>query len=394
MNSVECIGFSPEELTSDERDALLRLAKHSEGLLGMEVYPNLDVSDVDNIPTGVVMYFDPSAKVDPTMIHDKLFESTAVSKVLKGPHAAHGEIADEAFSMNRGSFLNAVPQYSKAPARPEVRTAAMKEMKPWHAEMGGDGSFVGAYSQLEPNHRDKTYYLVSRGTVPLIVQNLKEQIASERPTFRELVSQKDWATKLQNGKYMAQRNVQRNLVNMAAASQVAVSRIRDLGSKRPTPDHAYPVRAVPEWQQVSHDIRDAKWAGKPAVAVYSGVLPAEDRRAAEDVFVAGNPYDGITVFPVKGPSDTSAYPIDTGRNARREAHTAAKNARAIQERARVVAWENQQEHPLHSDVAPDAWKPINETFKTVMKRGGWNAEHGTRMMIPIVVKVYNPEHDR
>lgn len=399
---ITCVGFPASDLTAEEIESLERLTKHADGLLGIEVYPNLDVSDVDNIPSGVALYFDPAASVDPTMIHDRLFETTAVSKVVKGPYKANGAVADQAFTSNKALLNKCVPQYAATPVHADLRSANMNEVDTWHSELGGDGSFVGAYSQLESNHRDKSYYLVSRGTVPLIVQDFKQDVARNKPTYRQLMSNKVWSNKMKNNQYMANRNVQRNLANFAEASQVAINRIRDLGAYLPTEQHSYPVRAVPDWTQSSHSIRDAKHDGRAAVAIYSGVMPASDRRSSNagetnTVFLVTNPYDGITAFPIKGDANESirAFPVETGRNPTRSDHTSERNARAIKERASsVVMWENQENHSLHSDVAPDAWKPVGDTFKSVMKHGGWTSDDNTRMLVPVVVKIFNPEMDR
>jgi hypothetical protein len=396
MEKIFCVG-AQATLTKDQKNALERLVKYSDGLIGVQVFPNIDVSDHENIPTGIVMYFDPSATVDASVIHENLFETLNVSKVLKGPHIKNGVVDDATFTKISSDFCDSVRQHPQDAAHPKIRSDKMLELEPWTSELGGKGSFVGAFSQLDANHRDKTYYLAAKGTAPLIVQDLKQEIASRKPTFRELVSNKDWSTKLRNGQYIASRNVQRNIADAASASQVAIARIRDLGGKSPTPDHAYPLRAEPEWKQSSHSIRDAMWQGKPTVAIYSGVVPSTDRHASvnNDVFVAQNPYDGLTVFPIISSPKVDGFAVDTGRNVARKPHTEKNNARQIAARAAdVVKWEEQKTHPLHPDVSPDAWNPIDEQFKNSMKQGGWSSDAGTRKLLPVVVKLYNPNMQR
>lgn len=375
-------------LSDQDRASLERLAQHTVGLIGIDVYPNVDMTDEDNIPNGIVLYMEPSAKVDPTLIHDSLFHTLAISKVQKGPFQANGKMDDAVFSSNKKVLSNSVPQFAASPARAEIRQENMKETAPWNSELGGQGSFLGTYYKLADNHRDKDYYIAASGTVPLVVQDLKGEIRRTPDlTYRQLMSDPEWNTKLRNGQYWANRNVCRNIAEAAHNVQVAVARIPDLGARLPTPDHAHPTRAQPEFAQVSHTIRDATWNRKPVVAIYSGVTPRQ-QNSNKHVFVAENPYDGIAMFPLTSAKSEAVqgFAADSGRRA------GTANAKVDATRTNVCDWQGGGQHP---DMPSDAWHSAHsDHIKDTLKASGWNPEDSVHRLVPIYVKLYNPALER
>lgn len=386
MDKIHFVGISAEDLTAEQRNKLESIVKHTEGLLGLNCYSNLDtLHSEDDMPLGISLYFDPNAIVDPSIMSDRLFETVAISKVLAGPYSQ--ELSDQHFSSLLPEITAALPQHAADPA--PLRGAADS---PWAAELGGVGSFVGAYSELKENHRDKDYYIAARGTAPLMVQELKNLIAQERPVYRDLLYGSQ-AKNLKQAKYIASQNVRRGMAQVAETCRVEIRRGQDLSAKvRDAVHEAQPELAVPEWTQETHSIQSVMYNGKPAIAFYYGVVPKETcqqyiaNSKGTPYFVVASPFDGIRGFPLTKPIEDSALVASAPRSAAQGAET-LKNGE-LAKRTSVIVWEGKG---VPHDIHPQAFKPVN---KKAMSRCGWSAKTPVRTLIPVAVKIYDIEQRR
>lgn len=400
MDKIHCVGFSPDALTADQRARLVALVESSPDMLGLSCFTNLDMTSQEDVPSGIAMYFSPSAPVDATLLSDSLFQVMAVSRIIAPPHGV--ERLTDAHFTDRDPIRGVAGAVEQHPAQPVhagiTDLARQQEQGVWAPEMGGPNSFAGVYCGTRANDpRQKDYYAVARGTVPLLVQDLKRAIVERAPTYRDLLHGDAWKGTLQNAAYVARRNIERCLANVAESYGVGVVRMDDVGAALAEPHHAPPELAVPEWEQATHSIRATLYDGQPAVVLYNGVVPREDCQLLQSgsFFVVANPYDGISVFPLSEPTGIEAVPSDTGRNPARG--DASAHIEAIKARARDggVTWEQQRDAlRLHSDLAPDAFKPVSAEFRATMKDAGWNPEHHVSRLIPVALKLYNDEMER
>lgn len=385
-SKIHCVGFSADKLTADQKEKLEQLVSSSPDLLGVHVFPNIDTSSDENIPSGITMFFPPSAKVDATLVSDNLFQVLCVSKVLSGPF---DRALDDAHILSKVKTMgDAVEQHPKKPVTGETRhPITNKDKHTWASELGGEGSFVGAYYQLAENHRDKNYYLVARGTAPLVVQSLKDMITEKQPTYRDLIFGDEFRGVMQNAAYTAKRNVQRNLCNVAEALEVSISRMDEIGSILEHPSHSYRERAEPEWSVKTCSIRSAEYGGKPAVALYSGVVPKSDVQNLKDAkfFVVANPVDSIHVVDLTKPSELSAIPVDTGRSTK--AVSSTKKVPLI-EGVLCDGTRNVQ------DVAQEPYNKITPVMKQTFKKSGWETDNPMGVLVRVAVKVHNPSLKR
>jgi hypothetical protein len=351
---------------SNERLALL--AKNTPGLVRLECYPNVDVAS--EVPSGVVLFMDPNARVDPSLISNELFQVLCVSRVRGSADDARFERAD---------IGAAVPQFSAHPPSAAADTQA------WDAELGGRDAFVGAYFQLRPDHRTKDYYIAARGTAPLVVQDLKRRLSvlpeAERPTYGELVGDSQWSAALRNGAHMAQRNVRRAVATLADACGVQVRVCSDVSAHTVDEHYAPPDRAEPEWEQPLHSIASVIVDGRPLVALYNGVAPREHCQLLGDgrFFVCGNPSEGISVFQLASAAApaTNALPVDTGKQQQQQ----QQQSHAI---ASGLVWEGAEAPAYAYQSATD------KRFLRCMKECGWDAEEHVQKLVPVAAKLYNP----
>lgn len=376
MDKITCVGTFT--LSPAQKAKLVKLVESSPDLLGLDCYSNVDCTSDEDVPSGIAMYFPLNAPVDPTLIHGNLFQVTCASKI-NGDTLTDAHFADKLGDMARVVEQHPAPAISTTTRHPDVSP----DRKAWIPELGGPGSFVGAYYRLRENHRDKDYYLIVKSSIPTFVTEFKQRLSRQpTTTYGDLVNDK----LLIAGQYLAKRNAQRNLANAAEAFQVSIPRTEDTASHITDPHHALPVRAVPTWVQPSVSIGQVLYRGKtPAVGLFYGLVKREDCTAANEktLFVASNPYDGIYVFPLKNPLKEPWMPADTGHS---EEQPSTKKIEAS-----CITWERKATTPTHPDLTKGAFKPVNKVFKSFMKQAGWNAEDHVGVLVPLAVKIYDPE---
>jgi len=398
---VQCVGFSAADLTEDQRaklEAQIECFEDGE-LLAVKCFSNLDTTSDEDMPSGTVSIFSMDATVTPDAIPDTMFGLMAVSKIHlrddmpDGYTDAYFQDADKQAAVNE-----AVPQYSKAPPKLSLRSAAKRrEYDTWDSELGGPESLISVMSATRENGRDKDYYLVARGTAPLAVEEFKAELRSKKPTFRSLLSDGEWRTKLTYLHALAERNVTVNMYAAAEALGVPVTPSDDLAGYRKNEHQAYRSKAEPEWTQQVSSIVPIQWNNQRAAAVFHGVVPREDcyRLADQRFFVLGSPYDGVSIFTISDQIKSLGMPTVTGRRAP-ASELPEVETKIAESRARGVMWEGRKKSsPMHTDLHPEAFHPVTARFKHTMKTGGgWNAEHHLERWIPVMLKLWNPELKR
>ncbi len=404
---MECIGFDASSLTSVQRDKLdAFVASQPEGdLLALRVYPNLDLTSDEHVGSGFMAIFRPDAPVDATILSHSLFQTLAVVEVPKrnGPEKLNDKFLESCALAVKG----AVPQYAPVgrTLRPELRIAkGNRERDVWEAELGGPGSFVGSFAQVDAgDHRNKSYYLAARGTAPLLVEDMRRRISAAvsgpgGATYRSLVRDSPLANHMHYVANAAERNVARVLANVAEAYTLEIPRSNDVGAAVMHPDWAPAEVALPTWVQRSHAIREITHNGQPAVALYYGVVPADDCVQAKDArhFVVGSPYDGITSFRLKNMGDVlaaKALPADTGRKVAPDQLGSfvgwapgvtgeSPGGRLPTTTTGVESTSGRLNHDLH----PDAFNPVpTSSFRTM----GWDATQHVERLLPVSIKIWS-----
>jgi len=397
-STVQCVGYSQEELTNQQKDRLEAVLEcfDNEALLALKCFRNLDTTSDEEAPSGTVSIFSMRARVDPNAIPESMFTVLAVSKINDREDMPNG-YTDGYFtdSSKRGAFGDAVVQYAKLPPKLSIRSkVTKKEFDLWGGELGGPGSFVAVVSKMRENQRDKDYFLVAQGTAPLAVEEFKNELALKKPTFSDLLFDPEWRSKLAYMQNLARRNVCVNLYTTAQALGVPIRTSDMLSSYKAKAGHAWGTKAEPQWVQHVSTILQSVYRGSPVAAIYHGVVPKEHCQALDDqtFFVVGNPYNGITTFPITRNIKIVGVPANTGRAM--PAENLDGKEQEMKSRASGVTWEGQETYEHHTDLHPSAFNPVDSKFRASMKGAGWNAEHHTGVMVPLLVKLWNPQLKR
>lgn len=400
---VVCIGFDSSRLNAEELNKLALFLKGQPDILQVQLFPNFDATSDERMPSGMNVIVSSSAKVDTALISDELFQKFAVSKVYP---LNDQKLTDETFTVRAEEINDAVCQFPVRPISGLVHNRHDNtELSAWAPELGGNGSFVGVYSQLGEDHRTKDYFVAARGTAPLYVRDLKNKVsaAGGNVTYGDLIYSKDWANFMGAAEGAAERNVQRNICNVAEACGVQVMRADDILNGAPHQDMnlAYPERAVPEWEQPTTAIRSIQFERKPAVLLTYGVVPIDACYALEHnkFFVVANPYDGIAAFTLTNREQMSQHlglPADTGRAKTPESISTDVNEYKTRTHGMLWEYANSETQLVgaahHVDLHKDAFRKLDKSFKKSMRGFGWNPDEEFQMerMVCVVAKIFNP----
>lgn len=382
---IRCIaGCKPN--TEQLRAVKAFVKEAGDALLELRLYPNLDTTSADDLPSGMLAIMEPAAPVNAALISDQLFEGVAGVKVL-------GDVPKEKALIKQATaaLQEAVQQQPEPGVRfnGEVRSAKHnRDTRQWAPELGGPGSFVGLYSQLQDDHRTKRYWIVGRSTVSAYVQDLKAALVKEQPTYRDLVNADEWKKRISFGVDGANRNLGRMLANAAEACGVVVPRRSEICAHLIDSNHLQPEMAVPDIEQHTHAIQTVGFEGKPAVALSYGVVFAEECYAERFLLVASQ-YDGIISFPLSdyaAISNAMALPADTGRKV--APAQLPVGAQHYAGRTTGVMWEGGD--ATHPDLHVDAFNSIGTpVFRDGMRQLGWNTSDREDRLVPLAVKIYH-----
>lgn len=400
MSVVECVGFPVENLTEDQKSKIeAQLECFQEGdVVAFKCFGNIDATSDEDVPSGTAALFSTDATVQPDAIPDSMFAVLCVSKIHERQDMPGGYT--DAYFMDpkkQEALSKVVPQYVASPARLSIRDPRdNSEFDYWDSELGGVGSQISIVSRLRRNNRDKDYFLLAKGTAPVAVEEFKKQLRKKKPTFGMIVSDPEWRSKIQYLHNVALRNVSVNMYAVAEALGVPIVNGDDCMAYRKNDHQAFRAMAKPEWVQQISSIRPTFWkGGKPVVAVYHDVVPQEDCQALMDgnFFVMGSPYDGVTVFSLTSNPEVFGVPSTTGRT-KATNKLSEMDASSIKSRAKGMMWEDNDTYTNHVDLHPEAFHPVGNKIKNVMKCAGWNPEHHIGVMVPLVTKLWNPEKKR
>lgn len=363
-----------------------------DALLELRLFPNLDTTSDEDLPSGMIAVMRPDATVNAALVSDQLFEGVAAVKVAT-PNLKEKQL------LAKSKLLQEAVQQQPAESERftgEVRSLKTnKDVRAWAPELGGPGSFLGIYSQLKEDHRNKEFWIVGRSTVPAYVQDVKQALVAEQPTYRQLVNDDAWRRRLSFGVHGADRNLGRMLANAAEACGVEVTRTDEVSAHLADVNHLAPEIAVPDVMQHTHTIQTVSLRNKPAVALTYGVIPAGECYG-DRVWVVGNPYDGIVGFPLVDQTKVTqamGMPCDTGRKT--PAASIPLDVQHYHGRLQGVIWEGSSNNAIgsaavHPDLHPQAFHSIasSSAFHGAMRELGWNATHREQRLVPVTLKIW------
>lgn len=345
----------------------------------IEALHTADFSDPEDVPGGIVMLHPPSAKVHPDSLPLNAFSYLAICPIVsKTP------LKDSDFKGKEALLHEACPQFSAKPPSLTCRSIdGALDGKTWNAEMGEDeNAFVGVFKQTKG--RETRYFVAAQAGAPKAAKELRQRLLKKQLTFEELLVDKDY----NYAQYIAQRNCQRLAYNAARALRVPIRTMTDMGAHAEQEFSARPKQAVPAYMQAISTIQPV---GKQ-VGVFNRVTPVENNAALQ--FVYEGPYNGIAVFHMRGKGRGLALPASSGR----VLNASALSTQEVSKRCTDVIIEGcatPAERGLHPDLSTDSFRAVDsEEFYEEMKQLGWKQQSNMANMVPVVLKIFNPELKR
>lgn len=345
-------------------------------------FVNADFADDEDMPGGLVMLHALNNSVHVDSIPQEAFQYVVACEVL--PTKAWSD-ADFTGPEKEAALNEAIPQFSRNP--PGLKLGdSKKDDKVWSAELGSADGFAGIYKQVQGGTGRETqhkYYVVAQAGAPVASEELRQKLIKHpETTFHDLLHDPDY----NHAHYVAQRNAQRLAFNVAHALKVPIRHMSDVGSFLETPYSAYPMRAVSNLVWSTSSIEEVK----SQVGVFHKVRPAAE--VGKQCLVSAGPYEGLVLFNMRGLGPKKhllGLPACTGRS-----EVANTNAAVdYKTRSKGIIWEGKTlDNPVHPDLHPEAFKPIDDAFLASMKDMGWN-ESGLNtktFLIPLCVKIFNP----
>lgn len=349
-------------------------------------YVNADFSDPEDAPAGIMSIYHPDAVVQPDSIPDAMFQYMIVCPIK------NKDINDDYFLSKEKELQDNVAQFSDAPPTLTNRTLENDDINTWHTELGGEDSFAGVFKKIHDNHRDTSYYVIAQAGAPLACQQLKDElIAGNAITFGELV--KD--PRLDYVQLLARRNAERLAYQVARSLGVRIQHVEDACAIKPESHISKPWVAAPPLghRQTVTAIKPVTFRKKNRVAVYHKLRPTNE--GSDVTFVHAGPYDGIVMFKMRSQGKGFALPTNTAKNVDSSKLTPLTEEDA-RRRARGITWDGKKDSLHLPDLHPDAYHKVDDHFLKSMREIGWLQE-GTDnrvYLLPVVVKVFNPELKR
>jgi hypothetical protein len=358
--------------------------------LSISGFANLDCTDKEQHPSGVVSVFPKDALVDAESLpHIKFLVVCPVVQRRNGQ-----EYTDADFS-NSKPLNDAIVQFSAAPPALHNRSPSTNaDMNEWHSEIGEDG-FAGIFKKMRDNGRSADYYIVAHAGASVADAELKDYVSKLKApiTYGTLLDSPQYAYV----KNVAQRNAQRLAYQVARGYKVPVAHTQDTPSYTPDLHDAPPMRAESSINgghlQATSSLRMLPRSVDSiadAVGSFHGVCPLAD--VSRVCYVIASPYDGIAIFKMNNSGIGDGLPATTGRTGA----TIPANFQLEEKRQRGFTWEQQAHLKNHPDLHPSAFRRVDESFLRAMRSLGWKQEGvvDREYLVPVAVKISNPELKR
>ncbi len=367
--------YSGPKLSSKDELAVKAILKNYENgqILKIDALHNVDFTDEEDIPGGFLMVHPVDAK-----LHVDSLPLNAFTYMMIVPILSDVKEAD----LKPELLHEAVPQFvSKDQTPPSLKCQSIDgsmDGKTWNAEFGEDEhAFAGIFNQTKG--RDTRYFIGVQAGAPMACKQLRDRIARKNMTFEELLNDNDY----NYAHYIAQRNAQRIAYNVARAFQLPIRHMSDVGAFKEQEFSALPMRAVASYVQPTSTVQRITHDSQSAIGVFNKLSPLSKTH-----FVYEGPWNGIAVFHMRTGGIGHALPSHSGKLEKPKKLSPAE----ISKRMKNVLCEG--DIKKHPEIISETYKSVDsEDFLESMNKLGWKTQN-LRNLIPIVIKIYNPNVKR
>jgi hypothetical protein len=354
---------------------ILRENYPGKSLIDMKVLPNADFTDSETIPRGIITIHPIDATVHQDSIPNDMFDYLIVCEI----HDPEKKLVDSDFLSKSEKLCAQIPQFSHAPPR-----MIGLENKVWAAELGNDG-YAGIYKEIS---RDPKYFVVVKAGAELACKDFKRKIINEeKRQFKDMY----YDSCFNFTKSIAKRNAERIAYCVSRVMGVNIDQIEDVSAKSTDIHIARPYKAATKsgYTQEVSTMDELSYAGQLCMGVYHNVRP--QKLASKMAIINAGPYEGLAILHISRSISALGVPVDTGVGVAESDVT----EKTMKERASPFVWEKKTSN-FHPELVPGKHNPFNQNFLEQMIKLGWKNEvlNSKRILMPVMVKIGNPELDR
>lgn len=285
------------QLASNDKDLISTIGHtYQDGALSLMLMPGTSSSG----DRAHVLTLHPSIKLTSTTIHNEPFGTFVATRIVDD-----GDLSDALFKTDmRSKFVDGmrsrINDTSTAPSISEVFNAEVphQDAKLWSAQLNGYDSRVGIYSMNLGGGR-KAYFLAANSNAgPIISQELKDIIRTEKPTAREFARD----PRILFARDIGERNSKRLLYHAADVLGVKIDHEKDMRAFVP-PHHEDRMLGIPHISTSYNTLAAVPWENSvgEAIAFYNDCT--DGSRSKVSAVVVGDPIDDLMEYQGKDISD-------------------------------------------------------------------------------------------
>lgn len=261
----------------------------SNGFIRGQVFSNVSDGDGLGSAKGVVFLFDGETKISSEMFPDNIFECVVMNQIL----ASKTELSEKNFSAIGKNLASVATTYSDQPCGLDIQDSVTKlDKSEWAPELGPTGE-AGIYK--DSSAWNPKYYLVVKGSLPKLNDDLHELIQANEFTMKEFHDSPavSWS------RHAAERNVLRMSERIARKCGFRLTSpnhmvvVPDFSSSK-SANESFAHMSIPDHVQYNSTFISMPFESRKVYATFNDVVPYYD--CDSRLMVYSGTSEGYSVF--------------------------------------------------------------------------------------------------